>query len=101
MTTLWAFALAIAVLVMVHELGHYWIARWCGVKVLRFSVGFGKALWKHTSKQGTEYILALIPLGGYVKMLDENEGTVAPKDLPFAFNRKSIWRRITERAKEL
>lgn len=97
MEVLWAifgFIIAIGILVTFHEFGHFWVARRLGVKVLRFSVGFGKTLWKHTSKKGTEYVLALIPLGGYVKMLDENEGRVAPNDLPYAFNRKSIWRRM-------
>lgn len=97
MDVLWAafgFIVAIGILVTFHEFGHFWVARRLGVKVVRFSVGFGKTLWSHTSKKGTEYVLALIPLGGYVKMLDETEGRVQPKDLPHAFNRQSIWRRM-------
>lgn len=90
-----AFVAALGPLIVIHELGHYWIARWCGVKVLRFSIGFGKPL--HTWVRGsdhTEWVLAAIPLGGYVKMLDEREGTVAMEELPRAFNRQNVWRRI-------
>ena len=90
-----AFVVAIGVLVTIHEFGHFWVARKMGVKVLRFSVGFGKSLW--TIKAGddqTEYVLAAIPLGGYVKMLDEREGEVPKADLERAFNRKSVWRRF-------
>ncbi|MFA7316644.1 MAG: RIP metalloprotease RseP [Sulfuricella sp.] len=93
--TLAAFALALGVLIVVHELGHYWVARWCGVKVLRFSIGFGKPLVvRKSGHDGTEWALAAFPLGGYVKMLDEREGEVAPHELPRAFNRQSVWRRI-------
>ncbi|WP_186105284.1 RIP metalloprotease RseP [Burkholderia gladioli] len=93
-----AFAVAIGVLVVVHEYGHYSIARLCGVKVLRFSIGFGTVLLRHTSRRtGTEWTLSALPLGGYVKMLDERdpgpEG-IAPADLPQAFNRQSVWKRI-------
>lgn len=93
--TLAAFALALGILIVVHELGHYWVARLCGVKVLRFSIGFGKPLtvWK-SGRDGTEWALAAFPLGGYVKMLDEREGEVAPHELPRAFNRQPVWRRI-------
>lgn len=95
MTTLWAFVLAIAVLVVVHELGHYWIARWCGVKVLRFSVGFGKPLIsRHFGNGETEWVISAIPLGGYVKMLDEREGEVAEHELSRAFNRQPVARRM-------
>lgn len=95
MTTLWAFVLAIAVLVMVHELGHYWIARWCGIKVLRFSVGFGKPLLaRHFGKSETEWVISAIPVGGYVKMLDEREGEVAEHELHRAFNRQPVVRRM-------
>lgn len=90
-----AFVVAIGVLVTIHEFGHFWVARKMGVKVLRFSVGFGKPIW--TKKAGvdqTEYVLASIPLGGYVKMLDEREAEVAEADLDRAFNRKSVWRRF-------
>ncbi|MFA5242774.1 MAG: RIP metalloprotease RseP [Sulfuricella sp.] len=93
--TLAAFSLALGVLIVVHELGHYWVARWCGVKVLRFSIGFGKPLVvRKSGHDGTEWALAAFPLGGYVKMLDEREGEVAPHELPRAFNRQSVWRRI-------
>lgn len=90
-----AFIVAIGVLVTVHEFGHFWVARKLGVKVLRFSVGFGKPIWKKVSgADQTEYVVASIPFGGYVKMLDEREGEVAPEELERAFNRKSVWRRI-------
>ena len=84
----------LGILVTVHEYGHFWVARRCGVKVLRFSVGFGKALWRRYDSQGTEYVIAAIPLGGYVKMLDEREGEVPAEDLEKAFNRKSVGQRI-------
>jgi regulator of sigma E protease len=95
LTTIAAFVFALVVLIVVHEFGHYLVARWCGVKVLRFSVGFGRALsvWRRGPDR-TEWVIAAIPLGGYVKMLDEREGEVAPADLPRAFNRQSITRRI-------
>lgn len=95
MTTLLAFAVAIAVLVVFHELGHYWVARLCNVKVLRFSVGFGKALYTRKFAQGeTEWLISAIPLGGYVKMLDEREGEVEAHELHRAFNRKPVWQRM-------
>ena len=86
--------LTLAVLVTVHEYGHFWVARRCGVKVLRFSVGFGKPLYSWHDAQGTEYVVAAIPLGGYVKMLDEREGNVSSDDLEKAFNRKPVLQRI-------
>ncbi|MFT5218192.1 MAG: regulator of sigma E protease [Planctomycetota bacterium] len=90
-----AFIVAIGILVTIHEFGHFWVARRLGVKVLRFSVGFGKPLWSKTAGvDQTEYVIASIPLGGYVKMLDEREGDVAEQDLDRAFNRKSLWRRM-------
>jgi regulator of sigma E protease len=90
-----AFVVAIGILVTIHEFGHFWVARKMGVKVLRFSVGFGKPIWKKTAgPDQTEYVLACIPLGGYVKMLDEREGDVAESDLDRTFNRKSVWRRF-------
>lgn len=93
--TLAAFAVTLGILIVVHEYGHYIVARWCGVRVLRFSVGFGKPLiTKKFSPGGTEWVLAAFPLGGYVKMLDEREGPVEPADLPYAFNSQSIYRRI-------
>ena len=76
MTSLFYFIIAIAILIAVHEFGHFWVARRCGVKVLKFSIGFGKPLWRKIGQDGTEYAIAAIPLGGYVKMLDEREGRV-------------------------
>jgi regulator of sigma E protease len=93
--TLAAFVLALSVLIVIHEFGHYWVARRCGVKVLCFSVGFGRSLWSRTfGPDKTEFRIALIPLGGYVKMLDEREGDVAPHELQRAFNRKTVWQRF-------
>jgi regulator of sigma E protease len=89
-----AFLVAIGILVAVHEYGHFWMARRMGIRVLRFSIGFGKPLWRRTGRDGTEYVVSLIPLGGYVKLLDEREGPVATADLPEAYNRKPIWQRI-------
>ncbi|MBM7059843.1 sigma E protease regulator RseP [Pseudomonas sp. UL073] len=85
---------ALGVLVTFHEFGHFWVARRCGVKVLRFSVGFGTPLFRWHDRQGTEFVVAAIPLGGYVKMLDERESEVAPELLDQAFNRKSVLQRI-------
>ncbi len=86
-----SFLVAIAILVAFHEFGHFWVARRLGVKVLKFSVGFGRKLISWTGKDGTEYVIAAIPLGGYVKMLDEREGEVNPDELSQAFNRKPLW----------
>ncbi|MDJ0740899.1 MAG: RIP metalloprotease RseP [Gammaproteobacteria bacterium] len=87
-----AFIVAIGLLVAVHEFGHFWVARKLGVKVLRFSIGFGRPLWRRqTGPDEPEYVIAAIPLGGYVKMLDEHEGPVAPHDAHKAFNRQSLW----------
>lgn len=95
MTTLLAFVVAIAILVVFHELGHYAVARLCDVKVLKFSIGFGKALYTRRFGNGeTEWVLSAIPLGGYVKMLDEHEGEVSEQDLPRAFNRKPVLQRM-------
>ena len=89
--TLFYFALALVVLIAVHEFGHYWVARKLGVKVLRFSLGFGKVIWRHQrSPEDTEFTLSLLPLGGYVRMVDEREGPVDERDLPVAFNRKPV-----------
>jgi regulator of sigma E protease len=89
--TLFYFSVAIAVLVAFHELGHFWVARKTGVKVIRFSVGFGKKLWSYQkSPEDTEFVVSAIPMGGYVKMVDEREGEVKESDLPFAFNRQSV-----------
>jgi regulator of sigma E protease len=92
--TLLSFLVALGVLITVHEFGHFWVARKLGVKVLRFSIGFGRPLWQRVGKvDGTEYVVAAIPLGGYVKMLDEREGEVAPEEWPRAFNRQTLGRR--------
>lgn len=89
------FVAALGLLILVHELGHYLVARWCGVKVLRFSIGFGKPLVvKQAGADRTEWALAAFPLGGYVKMLDEREGEVAAHELHRAFNRQTVWRRF-------
>ncbi|WP_031432733.1 RIP metalloprotease RseP [Methylomarinum vadi] len=89
--SLFYFAVAVSVLVAFHEFGHFWVARKAGVKVLRFSVGFGKVVWSYRkTPDSTEYALSAIPLGGYVKMVDEREGEVKPEDLPLAFNRQSL-----------
>ena len=90
-----AFIVAIGVLVTVHEFGHFWVARRLGVKVLRFSIGFGKPLWKKTfGKDNTELVIAALPLGGYVKMLDEREGEVDAAEVSRAFNRQPVKTRI-------
>jgi regulator of sigma E protease len=86
--------LTLAILVAVHEYGHFWVARRCGVKVLRFSIGFGPSLMRWSDRLGTEYSIAAIPLGGYVKMLDEREGEVPAGELEQAFNRKPVLQRI-------
>lgn len=85
---------ALGVLVTFHEFGHFWVARRCGVKVLRFSVGFGMPLLRWHDRKGTEFVIAAIPLGGYVKMLDEREGEVPADQLDQSFNRKTVRRRI-------
>ena len=95
LTTIAAFALAIGVLVTIHELGHYWAARCCNVKILRFSVGFGRPLWiKKAGPDQTEWVIGVLPLGGYVKMADERDGSAEPADKARAFNNKSVWQRI-------
>lgn len=86
--------IALGVLVSFHEFGHFWVARRCGVKVERFSIGFGTPLLTWRDKYDTEFILAALPLGGYVKMVDEREGRVEPEDLEYSFNRKSVWQRM-------
>ena len=92
LTTILAFIVTLAILIIVHEWGHYKVARLCGVKVLRFSVGFGRTLWRRQSGD-TEFVIAALPLGGYVKMLDEREEAVSPGELDQAFNRKSLKQR--------
>lgn len=90
-----AFIVALSILVAVHEFGHYWVARRLGVKILRFSIGFGKPLWRyHKKRDDTEFVLAAIPLGGYVKMLDEREGPVPEALRKHAFNNQPVWSRI-------
>lgn len=96
LSVLWslaAFIVALGVLITVHEFGHFWVARRCGVYVERFSIGFGKALWRRTDRQGTEFVIALIPLGGYVKMLDERVEAVTPEMRHRAFNNKTVAQR--------
>ncbi|MEJ5062998.1 MULTISPECIES: sigma E protease regulator RseP [Erwinia] len=96
LSVLWSFAafiVALGILITVHEFGHFWVARRCGVKVERFSIGFGKALWRRRDKQGTEYVIALIPLGGYVKMLDERVESVPPELRHQSFNNKTVLQR--------
>jgi len=93
--TLIAFLVALGLLIVVHEFGHYLVARFCGVKVVRFSVGFGRPLWmRRLGRDQTEWVVAAVPLGGYVKMVDEREGPVAPADISRAFNRQGVGRRI-------
>lgn len=92
--TLFYFLLAVCLLIIVHEYGHFIVARFFNVKVLRFSVGFGKPLIRFKDKKGTEYTLCALPLGGYVKMLDEDEAPVSKEELPYAYNKKSPWIRI-------
>ncbi|HVY22430.1 MAG TPA: RIP metalloprotease RseP [Steroidobacteraceae bacterium] len=97
--TIVAFVVAIVILVGAHEWGHFWMARRLGIKVLRFSIGIGKPLWKRISpKDGVEYVISAIPLGGYVKLLgehnDDGETPVAPEDLPFSFQRAPVWKRV-------
>lgn len=88
------FVFTVLLLILVHEAGHFFVARWCGVKVLRFSFGFGKALSIWRDARGTEYVWSLIPIGGYVKLLDEAEGPVSEALRPQAFNRQSMWKKI-------
>ncbi|MFC3338985.1 RIP metalloprotease RseP [Paracandidimonas soli] len=92
--TLLAFAVALGILITFHELGHYWAARWCGVRVERFSVGFGKVLAHRCDRHGTEWALSAIPLGGYVKMLDEPPAGASNEEIAESFNHKSVWQRI-------
>jgi regulator of sigma E protease len=93
--TVLSFLVTVGVLVVVHEYGHYLAARWANVKILRFSVGFGKPLWvRRRGLDRTEWVIASIPLGGYVKMVDEREGPVEPLDRERAFNRQGVWTRI-------
>jgi regulator of sigma E protease len=94
MITVLAFILTLGVLIVIHEYGHYRVAVACGVKVLRFSVGFGRTLWRRqASPDSTEFVIAALPFGGYVKMLDEREGAVRPDEQHRAFNRRPLWQR--------
>lgn len=93
MTTLIAFLAALALLIAVHEWGHYRVARACGVKVLRFSIGFGRVIWRRVGRNGTEFTLSALPLGGYVRMLDERDGAVAPHEREQAFNQRPLRQR--------
>lgn len=94
MQSLFYFIIALSLLVVIHEFGHYWVARRCGVKVLKFSVGFGKALWSRTGNNGTEFVIAALPLGGYVKMLDSRETDVAESEKAVCFDRQSLRKRV-------
>jgi regulator of sigma E protease len=90
------FVVTLGILIVIHEYGHYSVARACGVKVLRFSIGFGRVLWRHQrTPDSTEFVLSVLPLGGYVKMLDEREADtpLPPQDLPHAFNRQPLAKR--------
>ncbi|HCH50756.1 MAG TPA: zinc metallopeptidase RseP [Proteus sp.] len=88
-----AFIIVLGILITVHEFGHFWVARRCGIYVERFSIGFGKAIWRKIDKHGTEFVVAWIPLGGYVKMLDERVGEVTPERRHLAFNNKTVGQR--------
>ena len=97
LTILWnlgALIVALSILIAIHEYGHFWVARRCGVKIHRFSIGFGKVLYKRVDRQGTEFAISAIPLGGYVKMLDGRVDCLSPCDEPFAFDKKTVWQRI-------
>ncbi|KAF0843942.1 regulator of sigma E protease [Methylovorus glucosotrophus] len=95
MITVIAFVVTLGILITIHEYGHFQVARWCGVKVLRFSLGFGTPLLtRNIGKDNTEFVLAAFPLGGYVKMLDEREAPVAEHELHRAFNRQAVWKRM-------
>ncbi|MFT7724820.1 MAG: RIP metalloprotease RseP [Roseateles sp.] len=93
MTTVIAFLAALALLIAVHEWGHYRVAKACGVKVLRFSIGFGRVVWRRIGRDGTEFTLSALPLGGYVRMLDERDGPVAPGERGQAFNQRPLRQR--------
>src|SRR5512134_1573573 len=92
--SLLALIVTLGILITVHEFGHFWVARRCGVKVLRFSVGFGRPLWMRRGKDGTEYVIAAIPLGGYVKMLGEHDGDVPAAELAKSHDRQPVWKRM-------
>src|SRR5690554_2446992 len=96
--SIWWLIVSLGLLVTFHEFGHYWVARRSGVRVLKFSVGFGKPLWSRRARNGTVFQIAAIPLGGYVKMLDEREAPVPPEQADGSFNRQSVWKRIASDA---
>ncbi|MGY3570494.1 sigma E protease regulator RseP [Vibrio paucivorans] len=88
-----SFIVALGILVAVHEFGHFWVARRCGVKVEKFSIGFGKSIWSRVGKDGTEYSVSVIPLGGYVKMVDSRVDELSPEQHSVAFDKKPLWAR--------
>src|SRR5688572_12870177 len=99
--SVWWLLVSLGVLVTIHEFGHFWVARRCGVKVLRFSVGFGRPLWLRRGRDGTEYVIAMIPLGGYVRMLGEHDGVghederpLPPELLAQAHGQQSVFKRM-------
>ena len=92
--TLFFTIIAFGILVTFHEFGHFWVARRCNVRVEKFSIGFGKTLFSWRDRHNTEFVVAALPLGGYVKMLDEREGEIADKDLAYAFTQKTVLQRM-------
>ena len=90
-----SFIVALGILVAVHEYGHFWVARRCGVKVEKFSIGFGKSIWSKVGKDGTEYSISMIPLGGYVKMVDSRVDEVPEHEKHLAFDQKPLWKRTS------
>ncbi|HHX8272164.1 TPA: sigma E protease regulator RseP [Vibrio diabolicus] len=90
-----SFIVALGILVAVHEFGHFWVARRCGVKVEKFSIGFGKSIWSKVGKDGTEYSISMIPLGGYVKMVDSRVDEVSEHEKHLAFDKKPLWKRTS------
>ena len=92
-TLLYTF-IALGMLVTIHEFGHFWVARRCGVKVERFSIGFGSALFRWQDRLGTEFVIAALPLGGYVKMLDNQDSEISIEDKLHTFSGQGVWRRI-------
>ncbi|MFH4816300.1 sigma E protease regulator RseP [Vibrio alginolyticus] len=90
-----SFIVALGILVAVHEFGHFWVARRCGVKVEKFSIGFGKSIWSKVGKDGTEYSISMIPLGGYVKMVDSRVDEVPEHEKHLAFDKKPLWKQTS------
>lgn len=89
-----SFVVAVLVLITVHEFGHFWVAKRLKIKVVRFSIGFGKPIWRRVAKDGTEYVIGMLPLGGYVRLLDESDSDVAGYEKQFAYNRRPVWQRL-------